>query len=230
MTTLVMLPGLLLDRRLFEAQIRELEGSCTIIVPELWRARGLDGMASLVLDQAPQRFALLGLSMGGYVAFEILRRAAGRVARLALLDTQAGADDAPARAARDERIARARAGHFAEVLEELHQSWVHESRCHDQDLGERLRAMAGTIGPEGFVAEMQAIMSRPDSRADLPRIACPTLVLCGREDGPTPLEAHLEMARQIPEARLVVLPRCGHLAPLEQPRAVTEQLKIWLAG
>jgi pimeloyl-ACP methyl ester carboxylesterase len=230
MTALLMLPGLLLDQRLFAAQISALEHETRIIVPELWHTRKVGAAASAVLGQAAERFALLGLSMGGYVALEIMRQAPERVTRLALLDTQAAPDDEAARAAREDRIRRAEAGRFDEVLDELLPSWVHESRRQDHSLRQELRAMAGTIGAEGFVAEMRTIMSRPDSRPDLERIHCPTLVLCGREDQPTPVQAHLEMATRIPDATLVVLPGCGHLAPLEKPAAVTAQLRGWLAG
>ena len=229
MTTLLMLPGLLLDRRLFEAQTSALQSEISIVIPELWHARDIGAAATAVLDQAPERFALLGLSMGGYVAFEIMRRAPERVTRLALLDTQAGADDEAARATREQRVQKAKAGRFDDVLDELHPTWVHSSRHDDRVLRRTLREMATTVGIEGFAAEMQTILRRPDSRPDLPRVTCPTLVLCGREDQPTPLQAHLEMAEEIPDATLVVLPNCGHLAPLEKPAEVTEQLRIWLA-
>ncbi|MDX1539952.1 MAG: alpha/beta hydrolase [Geminicoccaceae bacterium] len=229
MTTLLMLPGLLLDRRLFEAQTSALQSEISIVIPELWHARDIGAAAPAVLDQAPERFALLGLSMGGYVAFEIMRRAPERVTRLALLDTQAGADDEAARATREQRVQKAKAGRFDDVLDELHPTWVHSSRHDDRVLRRTLREMATTVGIEGFAAEMQTILRRPDSRPDLPRVTCPTLVLCGREDQPTPLQAHLEMAEEIPDATLVVLPNCGHLAPLEKPAEVTEQLRIWLA-
>ena len=72
-------------------------------------------------------------------------------------------------------------------------------------------------------------MGRPDSRPDLPRVACPTLVLCGRQDALTPLGAHEEMARAIPDARLVVVEECGHISPLERPETVTGALREWLA-
>lgn len=229
MTALLMLPGLLLDRRLFEAQIRALEGEAAVTVPRLDTHDEIGALAGSILAAAPARFALLGLSMGGYVALEMMRRAPERIERLALLDTQAAADDEAARAAREDRIRRAEAGRFDEVLDELHPSWVHPDRAADPALRGELRAMAEGIGPHGFVREVRAIMSRPDSRPDLARIGCPTLVLCGREDAVTPVAAHQEMATAIPDATLVVLPRSGHLTPLERPDAVTAQIRVWLA-
>ena len=228
MTALLMLPGLLLDRGLFEAQIRALEGEAAVTVPRLDTHDEVGALAGSILDAAPARFALLGLSMGGYVALEMMRRAPERIERLALLDTQAAADDGATRAAREDRIRRAGTGRFEEVLNELHPSWLHPERAADPALRGGMREMAGRIGPDGFVREVRAIMSRPDSRPDLARVGCPTLVLCGREDAVTPVAAHQEMAAAIPEATLVVVPRCGHLAPLERPDAVTAQIRIWL--
>jgi pimeloyl-ACP methyl ester carboxylesterase len=91
-----------------------------------------------------------------------------------------------------------------------------------------LQEMAQGIGRDGFVREMRTIMSRSDSRGMLAGIACPTLVLCGREDASTPVERHHEMAAAIPRATLVVLPACGHLSTLERPGAVSAQLRLWL--
>ncbi len=167
--------------------------------------------------------------MGGYVALEIMRQEPARVTRLALLDTQARADDPAARTVREERIARA-GETFEGVVEELHPSWLHSDHRNEAALRQLMKAMADGIGRDGFVREMRAIMSRPDSRADLAAIRCPTLVLCGREDAVTPPALHEEMAAAIPDATLVVLPRAGHLPPLERPAAVTAQLRVWLSA
>jgi pimeloyl-ACP methyl ester carboxylesterase len=227
-TPLLMLPGLLLDRRLFAAQIDALAGVAEVTVADLSAHHELGALAEALLARAPARFALAGLSMGGYVALEILRRAPHRVARLALLDTQARADDEAATERRLGQIAAAEGGELEAVLDALLPGWVHPDRGDDGELMTLLRAMARGIGRDGFIREMRTIMSRPDSRGMLGSIACPTLVLCGRQDQSTPVERHEEMAAAIPRATLVVLPACGHLSPLEQPEAVGAQLRVWL--
>ena len=229
-TPLLLLPGLLLDRRLFRAQIEDLGELAAIAVGDLGRGRSVAEVGRSVLDQAPERFALAGLSMGGYVALEIMRQAPGRVLRLALLDTQARADGAEATARREAQIAAARQGGFDAVLDQLHPQWLHPDRRGDAELRALLRAMADEFGPDGFEREMRTIMSRPDSRPSLAAIRCPTLVLCGRQDPLTTVEMHEEMAAAIPDATLVVLPRCAHLSPLERPADVTAQLRGWLTA
>jgi pimeloyl-ACP methyl ester carboxylesterase len=229
-TPLLMLPGLLLDRRLFAPQIDALEDLAEITVAEVFAHEEIGALAQALLARAPERFALAGLSMGGYVAFEILRRAPHRVTRLALLDTQARADDEAATERRRGQIATAQRDGLEAVLDSLLPGWVHPERRGEHELMALLQEMAQGIGRDGFVREMRTIMSRPDSRGMLGSIACPTLVLCGREDASTPVERHHEMAAAIPRATLVVLPACGHLSTLERPGAVSAQLRLWLAS
>jgi pimeloyl-ACP methyl ester carboxylesterase len=227
--SLVLLPGLLCDRRLFAPQVPALASERKILIPELTHDDSVAGMAARVLAAAPARFALAGLSMGGYVALEIMRQASDRVTRLALLDTQARADTPEATARRRGLIELAEKGEFKGVTPRLLPMLIHLSRLADEPLTGVVRAMAEDTGKEAFLRQQRAIMGRPDSRPSLPAIRVPTLVLCGREDALTPLDLHLEMAAAIPDATLVVLPACGHLAPLERPAAVTRQLQGWLA-
>lgn len=222
----VLVPGLLCDERLFAPQLPALAARGPVRVAETRHDDSLAGMAERLLGEAPERFALCGLSMGGYVALEVMRRAPGRVARLALLDTQARADTPEAAQRRRDLMALAERGEFLGVAPRLLPLFLHPAKL--QELGPLVVAMAQAVGKEAFLRQQRAILARPDSRPGLAAIGCPTLVLCGRQDQLTPPALHEEMAAAIPEATLVVLPGCGHLAPLERPEAVTAQLLAWL--
>lgn len=226
----VFLHGLLCDQRLFAAQAAVLAGVTELSFPELTQDSTIAAMAERVLARAPPRFTLAGLSMGGYVAFEVLRQAPERVTRLALLDTQARADTEKAKARRRGLMQLAEKGRFQGVGARLLPLFLHPDRLDEAELTGTVQAMARDTGKEAFLRQQTAIMGRPDSRPDLAAIACPTLVLAGREDAITPPDRQLEMAHAIPDATLVLLPRCGHLAPLERPEEVTAQLTVWLHG
>jgi pimeloyl-ACP methyl ester carboxylesterase len=186
-------------------------------------------MARAALDAAPERFALAGLSMGGYAALEIMRGAPERVARLPL-DTSARADTPEQTATRRELIELSRGGRFHEVPHRLLPNIVHPDRLDDERLRSTVFAMAEAVDPEAFVRQEEAIIGRPDSREDLRGIPWPTLVLCGREDALTPMHLHEEIADLIPDSRLRVIERCGHLSALERPEAVTTALREWLGN
>jgi pimeloyl-ACP methyl ester carboxylesterase len=225
---IVLLPGLLCDHRLWAAQLPALEARADVLVGDLTRADSVGALAEQMLAAAPARFALAGLSMGGYVAFEILRRAPERVTRLALVDTQARADTEEAKARRRGLMQLAEKGEFKGVTPRLLPLFLGPDALSDPQITGTVQAMAESTGKDAFLRQQMAIMGRPDSRPGLAAIACPTLVLAGREDQITPPELQLEIAAAIPDATLVLLPRCGHLAPLERPEAVTGQLTAWL--
>lgn len=227
---LALVPGLLLDAALWRAQIAALSDIAACRVPDLTTQDSIAAMARSVLDMMPERFALAGLSMGGYVAFEVMRQAPQRVGLLALLDTTAR-PDTPEQTRRRRGLAElARKGRFKGVTHTLLPLLVHESRLHEAAMTDEIFAMAERRGRDAFLRQQAAIMGRPDSRPTLLRIACTTLILCGRQDALTPLDGHEEMARRIPSARLVVIEDCGHLAPMERPEAVTDALRDWLGA
>ena len=226
----VLIPGLLASARLYAPQIPELWRRGPVTVADPTRDDSMRAIAQRVLATAPPRFALAGLSMGGYVCFEILRQEPGRVAKLALLDTSAHADTPEASTMRRAQMAQASAGRLAEVVEAQFERTVHPAHRHDRELREINRLMAADVGPESFLRQQAAIMGRPDSRPTLAAINCPTLVLVGEQDELTPPERAAEMAHGIRAAQLVSVPECGHLSTLEQPRAVTAALLDWLAG
>jgi pimeloyl-ACP methyl ester carboxylesterase len=225
----VLIPGLLLSARLYAAQLPELWRCGPVTVADHTRADSMGAIARAILAGAPARFALAGLSMGGYICFEILRQAPARVAKLALLDTAARADTPEASALRRAQMAQASGGRLAEVVEVQFARTVHPAHRADPQLRETNRLMAQDVGPEAFIRQQTAIMGRPDSRPTLAAIDCPTLVLVGAQDELTPPERAAEIAQGIRGARLVTVPECGHLSPLEQPQAVTRALLEWLA-
>jgi len=226
--TLVLLPGLLNTRRVFEHQIAALSDIADCIVPELWHYDTMGAMADAALAAAPPTFALAGFSMGGYVSFEILRRAPERVERLALIDTQATPDSPESIARRHGLVEQTHIGRFHGVQPSMLPHIVHRSHLNDPAVTQPILDMAREIGAEGFLREQTAIMARPDSRPLLVDIEVPTLVIVGRQDQSTPLARAHEMAADIATSRLVVMEDCGHMSPLEKPDEVTAELRRWL--
>jgi pimeloyl-ACP methyl ester carboxylesterase len=226
--TLVMLPGLLNTRRLFERQIADLADLVDVVVPELYPHDSLGAMAEAALALAPPAFALAGFSMGGYVSFEILRRAASRVERLALIDTQATPDTPEITSRRRGFIQQTKLGRFHGVQPSLLPTIIHPGRLKDATVVQPILDMAQEVGAEGFEREQTAIMARPDSRPLLVEIDVPTVVIVGRQDQSTPLSRAQEMAADIANAWLVVIEECGHMSPLEKPAEVSAALRRWL--
>ena len=230
-TPLVLVPGLLCDAQLWRSQTESLRDVADIWIADHTRSETMSGVARDVLADAPfAHFALAGLSMGGYIALEIMRQAPQRVARLALLDTAATAETPEQTKMRIERIALAKRGEFPRVTEMLLPLLIHPSRLSERALTDDVKSMARNIGPDAFERQQHAIMSRADSTGLLPAIACPTLVLCGRHDQLTPLARHEEIAAAITGARLEVIENCGHLSTMERPVEVNAALRRWLSA
>lgn len=227
-TPIVLVPGLASSARIYAP-----------IVPALWRFGPVmianhirdDSMAAIarrVLSEAPPRFALAGHSMGGYIALEIMRQAPERVAKLALINTQARPDTPEATARRRGLMERARRGELRAVREESFPDLVHPSRRDDAWILGLVHAQDEDVGVEGYLRQQTAIIARVDSRPTLSAISCPTLVLTGDADDTIPNAFSKEMAEGIAGARLVVLERCGHLPQAEQPDATARALTEWL--
>ncbi len=225
----VLVPGLLTSPRLYGPQLPMLWQSGPTVIADNTRDDSMAAIASSILAAAPPRFALVGLSMGGYISFEIMRQAPGRVAKLALLNTSARPDTSEQIERRRGQLARTAAGRFDEIPGEQFPLLFHPDHLGIEEFREITRLMAWETGPEGFVRQQRAIIARPDSRPGLGAITCPTLVLAGDTDRLLPPEHSFEMADAISKARLVVVPECGHLSTLDQPRATTDALRRWLA-
>jgi pimeloyl-ACP methyl ester carboxylesterase len=225
---IVLVAGLNCSARLYADQIPALWQFGAVTVADHRRDDSMAAMARRILAGAPPRFALAGLSMGGYVAFEVMRQAPERVAKLALLDTGARAETPERTAERKPLLELARQGRFADITESQYPLLVHKSRHGDAELKAKVRAMNEETGPDAYQRQQQAIMSRPESRPGLAAITCPTLVLVGDDDQLTPPALAREMAAGIRGSRLVVVPECGHLSTLERPQAVTQALVEWM--
>ena len=225
---LVLLPGLLCDHALWAHQAEHLSGIADVMIGDLSRDDSIVAMAERILEEAPDTFALAGLSMGGYVAQEIMRQEPERVERLALIDTQARADSAEQVKTRKDLIRIAGMGKFKGVTPRLLPNLIHHDRLDDPAVRDIVLGMAERIGQEAFVRQQTAIMGRKDGRGDLHAIRVPTLVLCGRQDILTPPALHEEMTEAISGAKLVIVEDAGHLAPLERPDVVSAAMRSWL--
>jgi pimeloyl-ACP methyl ester carboxylesterase len=225
---ILLVPGLNCSPRLFAPQLPRLWQVAPVMVANHTEDVAMAQIARRILDAAPRRFALAGLSMGGYIALEIVRQAADRVERLALLDTGARADPPEAQEVRKARMALAESGKFGEMIDAMWPALVHPGHRADTVLKAEYVAMCHDVGPQAFVRQQKAIMARADSRPLLPSIRCPTLVLVGAQDELTPPHLSDEMAAGIPGARLVKVADCGHMSTMEQSEAVTAALLEWL--
>lgn len=220
----VFLPGLLCTPRLYWAQLAAAWAFGPVLVANHTRDDTVAAIARRVLATAPQRFALIGLSMGGYISLEIMRQAPERVAKLALLDTSARADTPEQSALRRDLVAKARTTSMSEVADLTMPNLLAPQHLGDESLRQAIRTMAEEVGAEAFARQQNAIMTRPDSRPSLGAIRCPTLVLVGEQDALTPADRAQEIAAGIAGSRLVKIPRCGHVSTLERPDEVSRAL------
>lgn len=227
MTPLVLLPGMMCDARLWAAQESAMEGR-QILHGDITRSDNMAEIAAQVLQNAPQTFALAGLSMGGIVAMEILRQAPERVERIALLDTNPCAELPEVRARRQPQIAKARAGDlFAVMRDELKPNYLVDSPRKPAIL-DLCMAMAMDLGPDIFERQSRALAGRPDQQETLSGFEGPALVLMGKEDRLCPLDRHQLMHSLMPQSKLVIIENAGHLPTLEQPQPTTAAIIWWL--
>ena len=230
---LLLLPGMACDEAFWRVQVEALAAIAEPRVMAYGLLDSFEAMAEAVLARAPERFALVGHSMGGRVALEIMRRAPGRVLKLALLATDyRGHDNPAARAAEAVRRENMLAKATAEGMESFARMWVNQIlppyRLADEALVAEVVAMMARHPVEVLAAQTHAALIREDQSDLLPRIACPTLICAGDEDVLRPVEIHRQMAERIPGSRLVVIERCAHMLAMERPEAVTGALRDWL--
>lgn len=230
MIPVVLVPGLLCSADVFAPQVAALWPYGPVTVASTLEGDTITAMAAAILDAAPPRFALAGLSMGGFIAFEIMRQAPDRVLKLALIGTSARLDTPEEVMQRRALVDLARTSDFRSLLTEVFRTILHPSLQDDPVLRDITVRMGLTIGVEGMARQMEALVTRADSRPGLPAISVPTLVLVGDSDPLQPVDRSEEMATAIPGARLVVVPNCGHGSTVERPDAVNHALIEWITG
>jgi len=228
MEPLVFLPGMMCDARLFAPQVTALSREMAVTVAPITMGERVEEMASALLGVLPAKFALAGLSMGGIVAMEILRRAPERVTRVALMDTNPLAETPQSAAGYEPLIVGARAGRFEDMMRMILKPEHLAPGPQRLQVMSQVAEMGRAMGPDVFIRQCRALQRRKDQQATLRRIKMPALVLCGEHDGLTPVKRHTFMAELIPYARLEIVPDAGHLPTLEQPEVVTAILRHWM--
>lgn len=224
------IPGLMCDARLFAPQIAALSVKRAVQVAVPSRGDSVEDMAEVILSDAPDRFALAGLSMGGIIAMEILRQRPDRVLRLALMDTNPLPETPEVAASREPQIAAVRAGRLVEVMrDEMKPKYLAPGDRRVEVLN-LVVDMARALGPDIFVRQSRALQRRRNQQATLEAARLPTLVLCGRHDALCPVRRHEFMTGLIPGAILEIIEGAGHLPTLEQPEETTAALERWLSG
>ncbi|GHE87082.1 hydrolase [Aliiroseovarius zhejiangensis] len=228
MTPLVLLPGMMCDARLFAPQFAAFSGRRMVVSAPLTDHASIKGLAQAVLADAPPRFALAGLSMGGIVAMEVLRQAPDRVDRIALLDTNPLAEADAVKARRLPQMQKVREGELARVMrDEMKPNYLSDGP-HRTEILDLCMEMALDLGPHVFLTQSRALMDRPEQSETLRAAQLPALVLCGRDDTLCSVSRHELMADLIPGARLEIIENAGHLPTLEHPEQTNAALMRWL--
>ncbi|UWQ30067.1 alpha/beta hydrolase [Leisingera sp. M527] len=226
---LVLLPGMMCDGRIFDAQVRSFSGSMPVMVLPLAGGDTVEKIAVRMLAHLPPRFSLAGVSMGGILAMELLRRAPERISRLCIMGASPLAETPEQAADREPHIIAARTGRLEDVLRETLPMEALAPGPGRLEVHNLFCRMGMELGPEMYVAQARALQRRPDQQATLRRAHVPTLVLGGEHDTITPVAKHQLLAQLIPDAQLQVIPEAGHMPVLEQPDAVNRALLHWLA-
>lgn len=225
---LVLLSGHMCSEALWKKQIDHFSDRYRCMPMVFRNGDSIANFAEQVLQHAPESFYLAGLSMGGYVAFEVMRRAPERVIRLALLDTSAEPENPDRTVQRKIDLKTAHEKGLPALADQMPARWMHPDMVAKPTLFSEVRDMVLNVGLQALGQQQRAIIERADSFEGLRGIKCPTLILCGRQDASTPLSMHEDIARQVPHAKLVIIDHCGHLSTMEQPDAVNQAMDAWL--
>jgi pimeloyl-ACP methyl ester carboxylesterase len=232
---LLLLPGLACDADVWHDQIRAFSKITTVNVTDYGLSDSIGKMAEVALEGAPEHLAVAGHSMGGRVAFEIVRRAPERVVGMAVLDTAyrafaGGEAGEREKAQRSALLEVARTKGMRAMARFWMKGIIHPDRMADKQLTDAILDMMGRKTPEIFAAQIKALLERPDATPVLSAVRCPSMVLVGRQDAWSAIAGHREIAALIPNATLAVIEHCGHMSPMERPEDVTAAMTTWFAG
>ncbi|MEK9557991.1 MAG: alpha/beta hydrolase [Alphaproteobacteria bacterium] len=227
--TPIFIPGLILTRDIFAAQLDGLADTTTAKTADTLGRDSITAMAEAALALADGPVVPVGISMGGYIAMEMARLAPQRLAGIALLNTQHRADPPERRRQREATIEMAQSDRFRGVTRHLMKSFLSPAALEDETLVARVIAMAEEVGRENFVLQQRAILGRRDQSDTLGALTVPALVLGGGLDTLTPPQASRDMAELIPDAELVIMEEIGHLSTIEAPDKITDILNAYLA-
>lgn len=225
---ILLVPGMMCDARVFGPQIEDLSRDFALHVARVTRAESIREMAAEAIHHAPPRFALAGISMGGIVAMEILRRVPERVTRIALISTTPLPETPEQAAWREPQIVKALAGNLADAMRAAFSPDNFGPGARRDEALALVDAMATDLGPQEFIRQSRALQRRPDAQKTLRMTRAPALVLCGGHDKITPPRRHEFMAELIPYAELAVIEEAGHLPTLETPEKVNMALRAWM--
>jgi pimeloyl-ACP methyl ester carboxylesterase len=228
MIPLILLPGMMCDERLFTPQIDAFSGERDVSVFALSDHVTIADLAADILAKSPDHFALVGLSMGGIVAMEMMAQAAERIEKIALLDTNPLAEVDEVKQRRQPQLDAVKQGRLRDVMrDEMKPNYLSKGPRREAVL-KTCMDMALDLGPEVFIRQSHALMDRVDQTKTLKNIDVPTLILCGRDDTLCPLSRHELMHQLVPHSTLDIIENAGHLPTLEQPETTNESLRKWL--
>ncbi len=224
---LLLLPGLMCDSRIFAAQLERFAGA--VAIDGFGERSRLTDMARHVLDTVPGRYSLLGHSMGGRVALEIVRLAPERVERLALLSTGTHPVQ-PGEADKRQRLVEiGRTKGTQALVDEWLPPMLAPANRANPEMYDPLATMCREVGVAPFAAQIEALLTRPEVDSLLPAIACPTMIAVGSDDAWSPPAQHAAIHAAIPQSRLTIFAGAGHMLPVEAPGPLNDAIAAWLS-
>lgn len=227
---LVFLPGMMCDVRVFLPQITKLSRNFPIHVASLSEGNTIEELSKNVLENTPPRFSLVGSSLGGMVAMDMLRRAPDRIEKAVLISVSALAETPAQAADREELIVQARSGRLADAIAQTYSATHLAPGPQRMTLMNELTEMAASLGPQVYLSQSRAMQRRPDQQASVRKTSVPTCLICGEHDDVTPPKHHAFIADLMGESELHILPDAGHMPTLESPDSVTEILEKWFGA